>query len=430
MDLGGGITVEVWILRFNTPILGEKSCDVKKTLIIQDLNFYRRLVDLKIVPAHPNREAPVALLRKVKELDLSDARIRSVEELVYFDRLQTLNLLNNRLEELDLSQNTALRTVLVSGKKLRRLELGDLKKLHCLHVGGPLEQLMLPEGNELFELSVTDTKLRLLDLSVCKELRVLNVSRNRLTHLDISAQSLIYLNVKGNRLKKLDLTGQLQLEYVNAIGNQLRECVCSATEALQFLLLEDNPMDTEQLQKDPAFSHVKFTDPHPMRRDTYQWYVTTALIAIAEEERRCVAGGASYHFCADMMKGSLYTLLRKYDSKRRLYRYERGMIVLTFPVIGFLNFMYQDVEYPKFRAEELDYSEEKRTYFQEASALGLDDFPDQVVLMIRGRSVTFDADEVALTSDQGFPNEMGWVRYIERITGKVRAQRAVVIWND
>ena len=289
---------------------------------------------------------------------------------------------------------------------------------------------MLPEGNELFELSVTDTKLRLLDLSVCKELRVLNVSRNRLTHLDISAQSLIYLNVKGNRLKKLDLTGQLQLEYVNAIGNQLRECVCSATEALQFLLLEDNPIDTTQLQKDPAFSTVKFTDPYPMSRDTYQWYVTTALIAIAEEERRCVAGGGSHHFCADMMKGSLYTLLRKYDSKRRLYRYERGMIVLTFPVMGFLNFLYQDVEYPEFRAEELDYSEEKRTYFQEASALDLDDFPDQVELMIRGRSVTFDADEVALTSDQGFPNELGWVRYIERITGKVRAQRAVVIWND
>lgn len=403
---------------------------MKKTIVIHDSNFYNRLVDLKIIPVHPDREAPVSLLRKVKELDLSDAHIHSAKELVYFVRLRTLNLLYNNIEELDLSQNIELRTVMVSGKKLRRLYLANLMKLHYLFVNGPIDNLELPEGNSLFELSVTGTKLFELNIRPCRQLRVLDASHNRLTHLDLSSQSLIYLNVKSNRLKKLDLSGQSQLEYVNAIENRLQECVCPSKKALRYLLLEGNPIDTKTLQRDSSCSAVQFSDPYPMRRDTYQSYVNNALLDLRDAEMRCIADGSSPHFCSDIMRGELYDFLRKYDAKRLLYRYKEGMVVLSYRVVFFLDLLNQQESYPVLREEDFDYIDLKQTYFQEASALGLFDFPEEIELIIQGRSVTFEGDEVAFTSSYGVPNEFGYVRYIERITGKIRAQRALVIWND
>jgi hypothetical protein len=258
----------------------------------------------------------------------------------------------------------------------------------------------------------------------------LDASHNRLRALDVTGCSLLYLQVEQNRLLSLDLKGQRELEYVNANGNQLDQFEIPHTSTLRYVLLGGNEEFMDYLQHQPEFSTVQFTDSHPAARNSFQWYFFKAMKEVAEEERICRASGSDYHFCADMMKMRLYDLLRKYDRKRRLYRYEKGMMVLTFPVICMLNLLYQEESHPEYDESQFDYSVTKRMYYQEASMWDMDDFPAELVLIVKGREIIFDSDEVAFTSVNGFPEELGYVRYIERITGKKRAQRSMVIWND
>jgi uncharacterized protein YjbI with pentapeptide repeats len=404
---------------------------MNKTAIIEDPNFYQRLIDLKIITPNKDREIKISQLKKVKELDLSNTKIYSVKELVYFERLQKLNLSNGILETLDLSKNLELRIVQVSGNKLRLLNIENLKKLHCLHVDGALEQLIFPDKSELFELALSCKKLKTLDLHSCKKLKILNISGSKLTHLDLSAQSLIYLNLKGNRLKSLDLSKQVELEYVNAIDNQINDCVFLPNSSLRFVLLGGNPIKTEDLQHDPAFSNVHFSESSgsSIFRNYESYFLITIRRTLDELKRKCVEDGTHPNICADLEFYNLCELLRKYDRKRRFYRYEQGLIILTHMIINYLRFLHR-YDSPQFSAENFTYSDAERTYYQEASSLDLDDFPLGVELKIAGRIIEFDVEEIAFTSDGGIPNDIAFVRYTEIIVGKVRAFRSIVIWND
>jgi hypothetical protein len=301
-------------------------------------------------------------------------------------------------------------------------------------VDGALEQLIFPDESELFELSLSCKKLKILDLHSCKKLKVLNISGSKLTHLDLSAQSLIYLNLKGNRLKSLDLSKQVELEYVNAIDNQINDCVFLPNSSLRFVLLGGNPIKTEDLQHDPAFSNVHFSESSgsSIFRNYESYFLITIRRTLEELKRKCIENGYSPIFCADLELHDLYDLLRKYDRKRRFYRYENGLIILTEPIINYLGHLDFLDSYNSllFSAENFNYSETKRTYYQEASALDLDDFPLGVELKIAGRIIEFDVEEIAFTSDGGIPNDIAFVRYTEIIVGKVRAFRSIVIWND
>lgn len=407
---------------------------MNKIVIIEDPNFYQRLIDLKIITPNKDREIKISQLKKVKELDLSNTKICSLQELVYFERLQKLNLSNGNLETLDLSKNLELRIVQVSGNKLRQLNIENLKKLHCLHVDGALEQLIFPNESELFELALSCKKLKTLDLHSCKKLKVLNISGSKLTHLDLSAQSLIYLNLKGNRLKSLDLSKQVELEYVNAMDNQINDCVFLPTSSLHFVLLGGNPIKTEDLQHDSAFSNVHFSESSgsSIFRNYQSYFLITAQRILIELKRKCIENGTPSIFCADLELYNLYDLLRKYDHKRRFYRYENGLIILTEPIVNYLGHLGFLDSYDSllFRAENFSYSEAKQTYYQEVSSLDINNFPHEIELKIAGRIIVFEAEEIALTSDRGIPHELAFVRYTEIIVGKVRAFRSIVIWND
>jgi hypothetical protein len=405
-----------------------------KTVVIDDSNFYQRLVDLKITTPTKDRVVKLSQLKKVKELDLSNTKAFSVKELVYFKRLQKLNLSNGNLEKLDLSKNFELRIVKVSGNKLRQLNIENLKKLHCLHVDGALEQLIFPDESELFELSLSCKKLKTLDLHSCKKLKALNISGSKLTHLDLSAQSLIYLNLKGNRLKSLDLSKQIELEYVNAIDNKINDCVFLPTSSLHFVLLGGNPIKTEDFQHDPAFSIVHFSESSEslIFRDYQSYFLITIRKTLNELKRKCIEDGTPPILCEDLKLYDLYHLLRKYDRKRRFYRYENGLIILTEPILNYLGHLGFLDSYDSllFSAENFSYTEDKRTFHQEASSLDINNFPQRIELKIAGRIIVFEAEEIAFTSDGGIPDELAFVRYTEIIIGKVRAFRSIVIWND
>ena len=81
---------------------------MKKTIIIQDPNFFNRLVNLEIVSPNSSRQVSISLLRKVKEIDLSAARINCADELSYFEKLQKVNLKFNKIKNLIIMNSTIL----------------------------------------------------------------------------------------------------------------------------------------------------------------------------------------------------------------------------------------------------------------------------------------------------------------------------------
>ena len=203
----------------------------------------------------------------VEEINISASlsRIESLAGIEYFTSLKSLDCSYNRIESLDLSNNTALTSVNASNNYLTSLDvtgcrslvsldcssndlpaldvstLISLETLDCsdnklagLNVSkntalksldcgsNSLNVLNLRENRQLTDLNTENNALSVLDITTCTELQTLDISGNSIGSIDFSkAAGLVSLDCSGNRLSRVDVSACSGLATMDCSGNAL-----------------------------------------------------------------------------------------------------------------------------------------------------------------------------------------------------------------
>ena len=235
-------------------------------------------------------------LLDVDELDVSDRGIESLQGIQFFpllraldasgnylnevslvdlEFLEELNLADNFLHFIDLSNNTALThldlsynefagrgpnltdlTALVSldisRNNIRTLNLSRNTELTYLNVSyNDLTQLRLENHSNLLTLYCSDNRLVALDLSKCTALTEANCSWNQLETLTLGAlPGLLTLNCSGNNtITALDVSKCQKLQSLNCFGNRIKSLNLSKNTDLCTVICMGNALTTLTLGK-------------------------------------------------------------------------------------------------------------------------------------------------------------------------------------
>ena len=160
--------------------------------------------------------------------------------------LTSLDVSGNQLTSLDVSANTALTSLSVYSNQLTSLDVSANTALTSLNVGGnQLTSLDVSRNTALTELEVSYNQLTSLDVSANTALGVLEVSGNQLTSLDVSKNTaLTSLGANNNQLTSLDMPKNTALTSLSVYNNQLTELNISGCTALVDLTGHVNKLES------------------------------------------------------------------------------------------------------------------------------------------------------------------------------------------
>ncbi|NQZ86164.1 MAG: hypothetical protein HRT54_01125 [Colwellia sp.] len=142
--------------------------------------------------------------------------IRSIEGLNALTQLKSLSLYNNKLENIDLRKFNQLEYVNIANNKLRTIYLTNLSHLHTLY---------------LF--------------------------KNKLVTVDFTGlNKLSKIRITNNLLSSLDISPLISLEKAYFFDNKLEELIVKGLPKLKFIELRQNPMPDEVYDRYDALDGI------------------------------------------------------------------------------------------------------------------------------------------------------------------------------
>ncbi|MCB0852034.1 MAG: hypothetical protein KDD63_07435 [Bacteroidetes bacterium] len=178
---------------------------------------------------------------KVTRLDLNLSshfgEISDLTGIEEFINITFLSAVGQEIQEIDLSSNTALDTLLLSGNSLEKL---DIRK-------NPNLILLDAQSNELTSIK---------GLSDAKNLKKVNLSFNYFEEFSIDNQSIEALLISHNLLTSIDIEGALNLKNVMLTSNQLTALDLQTNLMLETLLLSDNKLSNIHLEYNFHLTHL------------------------------------------------------------------------------------------------------------------------------------------------------------------------------
>ncbi|KQO34299.1 hypothetical protein ASF10_00840 [Flavobacterium sp. Leaf82] len=170
--------------------------------LIPDSNFENKLISLGIDTGVSDGKVLTSSINKLTFLNVSGAKISSLEGIDGFSALTNLICSGNQLTSLDLSNNYALQILDSSNNRLT--------------------ELYTSKSNNLVALTCENNLLSTLDIINNTALDLLDFSGNQLSSIDLSQhKALSQLFCASNQLTKLDLSKNILLKDLNCSSNQL-----------------------------------------------------------------------------------------------------------------------------------------------------------------------------------------------------------------
>ena len=174
--------------------------------------------------------------------------------------LEELNLSGCGITELDLSKNEALRILNCANMSISRLDLSHnraLVKLTCDQMA--ITSLDLSNNPEIMEVycsgysSSIRSSLRQINLSGCSKLQTLECSSQQLTSLNLSdCSDLRKLEIYYNQISSLDLSHNPKLTNLQCYSNRIPSLNLSYNAALTSINIDKNPLTTLNLGTIPV----------------------------------------------------------------------------------------------------------------------------------------------------------------------------------
>ncbi|TBN04849.1 T9SS type A sorting domain-containing protein [Hyunsoonleella flava] len=192
---------------------GETACANIYTYVPDD-NFEQALINLGLDDVLDNLVL-TASINGIENLDVSNSNIESLEGIEDFGALQTLNISDNVIEFLDISNNTLLTNFDVSRNSLVNIDLSNQAVLTILNVANnDLEELDLSVNLSLENLNCSNNTLQSLDLSANVDLTDFDCAFNTLQALNIQ-------NGQNVNLSNFDATNNPDLSCIQADTNTI-----------------------------------------------------------------------------------------------------------------------------------------------------------------------------------------------------------------
>ena len=180
----------------------------------------------------------LANIQAVEDLIVSHRSIESLKGIEYFTNLKFLDCQGNELTELDLTQNTLVKTVYCLNNKITSIDVS--------------------QSTDLERLFADENKLTSLDLSNNPKIRVVHVNKNKLATLDVSNNPLLrVLYAEKNLLTDINLSNTVGLEKLTVSENKLTQLNVSDSVVLERLMCSNNDLTSLDLRNNVRLLEVR-----------------------------------------------------------------------------------------------------------------------------------------------------------------------------
>ena len=215
---------------------------------IPDPNFKAGLIE-EGVDTNGDGEIQVSEAEEVLYLHLPYRNIESIEGILSFTNIITLNLRNNNLTSLELHDLPQLYSLGLDENQLDNIVLYDLPLLRNLWVeSNNLTSLDLTGLDNLLIVECHRNQLTSLTLPTSSDIYELDCSSNNLTELDLTnLQNLFDLNCNFNSLTTLHLPNPTNLRRLSALSNNFTSFNVSNQPLLNTLGLAKNDLVSVEL---------------------------------------------------------------------------------------------------------------------------------------------------------------------------------------
>ena len=171
-----------------------------------------------------------------------------------FVNLKQLSAGNQELRSIDLSYNTLLDTLYVSGNRISSIDFSYNPKLIFVDL----------QSNEFSSSS------SISGLAGATNLKDLDLSWNYLEEFSIHNESLEVLHISHNDLKSLDTDGLINLQHVFMPSNKLEIVDFSTNISLETLLIAGNKLQHIDLENNTSLTHLYISGNSLTRLDVSQ----------------------------------------------------------------------------------------------------------------------------------------------------------------
>ncbi|RSX56127.1 internalin [Bifidobacterium dolichotidis] len=210
--------------------------------------------------------------------------ISTLQGIEFAPNVTYLDVSNNTIASLDVSQNLKLRTLLVrANKQIQHLDVSNLTNLEWIDAtktdlaeldvshnaklsnlaisSNRLETIDVSQNHELEELSATVSKMTSFDASPNPKLKYLNLSNGILSSLNVSQNpDLEELSVQNNQLGTLDLSANINLEGINIENNNLTSLTLPENSPLEDMQISNNKLPSIDVTGLPDLQDLDVTN--------------------------------------------------------------------------------------------------------------------------------------------------------------------------
>ena len=233
-----------------------------------DINFYKCVVDRYNTEENASKkynDEQDSLnndeLSRIGYLDCSNQNIKSTKGIEKLTGLDSLNLSDNELTSIDFSKNEVLRKVIIKNNQLTSV-VKNTVSLHEFNVeNNKLSEINVSDNVNLKSLTVSSNKLTSIDVSSNTNLERLTLNSNIISDIDLSSNvALEILEMAGNKISSIDLSKNISLTTVSLNGNKLTTIDLSNNEKLNNIFLSSNNLSSINIGNKPELKIIELYD--------------------------------------------------------------------------------------------------------------------------------------------------------------------------
>lgn len=198
-------------------------------------------------------------LSQITEVICRNSKIESTKGIEKLTSLRYLNLYDNEVTSIDLSNNTNLVMLNMTFNKLNSIDLSDNTNLQQLYLNGNnLSSIDLSKNTKLIDLNVYNNNLNSINLTMLPELKFILLSLNNLSSIDLSNNNkLEHVYLSGNRLSEVKMpTNALNLTRLDLNYNQLSSINLSTVPKLNYLITSANKLTNLDVSKNSELEYL------------------------------------------------------------------------------------------------------------------------------------------------------------------------------
>ena len=221
--------------------------------------------------------------------------ISSLKGIEFFPSLAYLDCAGNALQELDVSQNTALEGLICGimdddgnefGNQLSSLDVSKNKLLgllSCCH--NQITTLDVSGNSNLNVLYCYNNGMTRLNVNGCTKLAELSCGNNQLTSLDVSSNTALnWLFCYNNNLSTLNLAGCSSLINLVCSQNNLANLDLSSCGNLHLLSCYDNPLTAFDITPCPVLVYTRYAAEPVVNEGVITYYESNYGNAVSCDE--------------------------------------------------------------------------------------------------------------------------------------------------